>query len=133
MKRERVHEISQRGSGSILALMVVVSALVTLSATMLVSSIVLARAEARAAADTGAVAAAWSVRFGGSAPCESARAVVARYGGEMVDCHREDGDVRVTADIPVPGIPSALTRAVALAGPRDCGAASEKSSSVSAA
>ena len=101
-------------------LMVLCAAVVALSVVALASSVLVSRSEARAAADTAAVAAAWSLRLGDADPCGAARDLLGRYDGDLTVCEVRGEDVLIEVGMPMPLGMSSFTRVRALAGPGSC-------------
>ena len=108
----------ERGSGTVVALMLIVA---VFAAGYLLSALAVthqARWHAQVAADFGALAGAGAWRTGFD-PCETAGAAVTRNSGHMSNCElRANGAVRVTANISVNLIGARTVTARSSAAPR---------------
>lgn len=114
----------ERGAGTVLVLGIAAVVLMLGVAVAALGAAQQARGAAQAAADLGALAAATALRDGYE-PCLTAREVVARNHGSLVDCRTEEGGVvgvTVTrASVGLPGWAPGDAVARARAGPRPAG------------
>jgi secretion/DNA translocation related TadE-like protein len=108
----------ERGSGTVVALMLIVA---VFAAGYLLSALAVthqARWHAQVVADLGALAGAGAWRTGFD-PCETAGAAVVRNKGQMSGCElRANGAVKVTANISVSLIGARTVTARSIAAPR---------------
>ena len=115
-----VHD-SQRGSGTVLALVVLMSGVLLLSVVMLAADLLAASSQAVSAADMAALGAASARLEGVAEPCSVARAVIDDYGVRMTGCRLvgEDVVVTVTASPGLDALPD--VERSSRAGPWECG------------
>jgi secretion/DNA translocation related TadE-like protein len=102
-----------RGSASIWLLAAAAVVVAVGMAATLVGTATVARHRAKAAADLGALAGARYAASGAAFACARAAAVVALNGARLLDCHLESLDLIVTAEVPIAGLPGAMTSAEA--------------------
>lgn len=120
MMQLRGTDASQRGSGTVLALVVLMAGVVLLSAVVFAANLLGASSKATSAADMAALAAATARLAGSDDPCSAARGVADDYGVRVTGC-RPDGEdviVTVTASPGMRALPD-VDRS-ARAGPREC-------------
>ncbi len=113
-------DASQRGSGTVLALIVLMAAAVLLAGTAFAANLLGASSKATSAADMAALAAASARLEETDDFCIAARAVTDDYGARMTGCRPDGEDVIVTVSVS-PGLRALpdVDRS-ARAGPREC-------------
>ncbi|WP_314685745.1 Rv3654c family TadE-like protein [uncultured Bifidobacterium sp.] len=113
-------DASQRGSGTVLALVVLMAGGVLLSVVACAANLLGASSTATSAADMAALAAATARLTGSDDPCSAARGVADHYGVRVTGCHLDGEDVIVTVTA-FPGMRALpdVDRS-ARAGPREC-------------
>ena len=125
--------LSERGSGTMLGVTLVLVTLVMLSSAAAAGNVVVVRARVRSAGDIVAVSAARSLQsaavsaassnqhHGGGAACELAGRVAAMNDVSLVSCTRDGADVtvEVSGATSVPFVSSVM--GTSRAGPQECG------------
>ena len=95
-----------RGSGGVLALVVVMAAVTVALLVMTMSGLQAAQAKAASAADSAALAGATAVAgFVADEPCRAAAAVAEASGGAVVGCHVRGTTVTVVCEVRLGGVP----------------------------
>ena len=123
---------SERGSGTMLGVMLVLVTLVMLSSAAAVGNVIVVRARVRSAGDIVAVSAARSLQYAqsatssnqrsyGATACELAERVAAMNGITLISCTPQGGDVtvEVSGNTSVPFVRTVTS--TSRAGPQECG------------
>ncbi len=122
LRSRRLHPViasllSERGSGSILAVSILATVIAVTSLTLPLYTVLRARLQAQGAADSAALAAAAAaVGIVPGVPCERAEALAVANGTQLTGCEL-DGLV-VTVQVRI-GVFSEAVQAMATAGPPD--------------
>ena len=124
--------LSERGSGTMLGVTLVLVTLVMLSSAAAAGNVVVVRAQVRSAGDIVAVSAARSVQsatvsaasnpsYGAGSACELAGRVATMNGISLMSCTHDGADVtvEVSGNTSVPFIPTVTS--TSRAGPQECG------------
>ena len=123
---------SERGSGTIMGVALVLVTLIMLSTAAVGGNVVVVRSQVRSIGDVVAVSAARSLQVtssaaggdpatGGTGACLTASKVASANGIRLESCSYRNGDVQVevAGKTAVPFIPT--VRGTSMAGPRECG------------
>lgn len=94
---------TERGSGTVLAMVIIMVVVTALWVAGAVSAGVAARRSAAAAADLAALAVAQQANRGAPDPCSAGERVAAANGGAMVECVVIGTDAEVVVEVAVPG------------------------------